>query len=111
MNSAESVHAFDKLLDERKHLSICRPANVSPKWPAARNDHYCDQKVCRHAVLELSPIYVPSDNDSDVQSHATPGSEFYNTQYGTMPTGYSETGSYSLGHTYPTDDYAGGNVQ
>ncbi|CAN9303935.1 unnamed protein product [Alternaria sp. RS040] len=80
LNSAESVDAFYKLLGEREHLSVSRPINVSPKWPAARNDHYCDQKVCRHAVLDLSPLYMPSDSGSDVQ---TPDVDISNTKSNT----------------------------
>jgi hypothetical protein len=93
LNSAESVKAFYKLLGEREQLPVPRPINVSPKWPAARNDHYCDQKVCRHAVLDLFPLYMPSDSGSDVQTpgvdisilEATPTVQFVRGQPMSMP--------------------------
>ena len=64
-NSAECVVAFYKLLDERKRFAASRSVATTPKWPAARNDHYCDQEVCQHEVIDLSSMCEPSDSDSD----------------------------------------------
>ncbi|CAN9251863.1 unnamed protein product [Alternaria alternata] len=96
LNSAESVDAFYKLLGEREQLPVSRPINVSPKWPAARNDHYCDQKVCRHAVLDFSPLYMPSDSGSDVQ---TPDVDISNNRSNT----------HSPICSWPANEYAGDN--
>ncbi|KAI4658737.1 uncharacterized protein J4E79_006496 [Alternaria viburni] len=67
-NSAECVVAFYKLLDERKRFAASRSAATTPKWPAACNDHYCDQEVCQHEVIDLSSMCEPSDSDSDSDS-------------------------------------------
>ncbi|KAI4616859.1 hypothetical protein J4E83_006440 [Alternaria metachromatica] len=64
-NSAQCVVAFYKLLDERKRFAASRSVATTPKWPAARNDHYCDQEVCQHEVIDLSSMCEPSDSDSD----------------------------------------------
>ncbi|KAG9190536.1 hypothetical protein G6011_08624 [Alternaria panax] len=111
MNSAESVDAFYKRLEERNYPSTSRPANMSPKWPAARNDHYCNQEVCRHAVLDLSPLHILSDNDSDVESHSTPGGKVSSAQCGTMPKRYSDTGSYSSGCLRFTNKHGQANAR
>ena len=70
-NSAESVDAFYTLLAERKRFAASRSVETTPKWPAARNDHYCDQEVCRHDVIDLSSLCEPSDSDSDWQPYIT----------------------------------------
>ncbi|KAH6875218.1 hypothetical protein BKA58DRAFT_117616 [Alternaria rosae] len=83
MNSAESVDAFYALLAERKHLAASRSVEAAPKWPAARNDHYCHQEVCRHDVIDLSSICEPSDSDGDGHSHIVLDDEFYDSEYET----------------------------
>ncbi|KAI4612452.1 hypothetical protein J4E80_007185 [Alternaria sp. BMP 0032] len=70
-NSAETVEAFYKLLEERKRFAASQSVATTPKWPAARNDHYCDQEVCRHDVIDLSSMCEPSDSDSDWQPYIT----------------------------------------
>ncbi|KAI4919381.1 hypothetical protein J4E90_001515 [Alternaria incomplexa] len=70
-NSAESVDAFYTLLAERKRFAASQSVETTPKWPAARNDHYCDQEVCRHDVIDLSSLCEPSDSDSDWQPYIT----------------------------------------
>ncbi|KAI4681774.1 uncharacterized protein J4E84_007370 [Alternaria hordeiaustralica] len=75
-NSAETVEAFYKLLDERKRFAASRSVATIPKWPAARNDHYCDQEVCRHDVIDLSSMCERSDSDSDWQPYITGDKKF-----------------------------------
>ncbi|KAI4920705.1 uncharacterized protein J4E92_008349 [Alternaria infectoria] len=69
--SAESVDEFYTLLEERKRFAASRSITTTPKWPAARNDHYCDQEVCRHDVIDLSSLCEPSDSDSDWEPYIT----------------------------------------
>jgi hypothetical protein len=97
MNSAESIEAFYAILDERKHRAMTKSLKHSPKWPAARNDHYCDQKVCRHNAIDLSYLCEPSDSDSDGQLHATPDNEVLSGQCGTTSKRYSDTESCDSG--------------
>jgi hypothetical protein len=110
MNSAESVEAFYALLEKRKLLSTSRSVNT-PQWPAARNDHYCNQEVCRHAALDLFSLLEPSDSDSDVQSHVMLNNASFDSRDDTLPVKYSDTRSYHPNYSCFADEYAVGNTQ
>ena len=109
MDSAETVDAFYKLLEERKRFAASRSVEATPRWPAARNDHYCDQEVCHHDVIDLSSLCEPSDSGSDWEPYITDDKKFFNIGYKTASRSEpSEVGSYRSDYMCLGDEYVVG---